>query len=269
MCSLPIKNTTEHLVRLRSTLEPTTPDSTSQRELTSTFEDLAAVARDVLRLSDDLSLLSLSRYGEPDARNPLPDLAPPNPTTSIVSDTFTSRKVFEPLTQTVRTVGVPPSPITPPSPIHTAIAGLGTDPTQPQGLVPRKRLPSSAGASCDDTELERDVLARRRKQEASFGKEDHTPSRAISSGHSPTDLRQLIYNIKTRDKLSRIPSFPDTDPPSTIMLRRVVVAQGGQAIRQFYSLIHTRRSRETEMGLLKVDSTGIERALELIKRFES
>ncbi|CAH0051642.1 unnamed protein product [Clonostachys solani] len=50
------------------------------------------------------------------------------------------------------------------------------------------------------------------------------------------------------------------------MLRRVAAVQGGPAIRQFCSLIHTRRSRETEMGLLKVDSTGIERALELTKR---
>lgn len=183
-----------------------------------------------------------------------------------MSDTSTSRKVFEPLTQTVRAVGEPPSPITPASPIHTAIASLGTNPTQPHGLIPRKRLPSSAGASCDDTELERDVLARRRKHEASFGKEDHTPSRAISSRQNSTDLRKLIYNIKNRDKLSRIPTFPDTDPPSTITLRRVAAVQGGPAVRQLCFLIHTRRSRETEMGLLKVDSTGIERALELTRR---
>uniref|UniRef100_A0A8H7NQ77 SET domain-containing protein n=1 Tax=Bionectria ochroleuca TaxID=29856 RepID=A0A8H7NQ77_BIOOC len=210
----------------------------------------SAIARDVLRLSDDLSNVNLSRYdGSPTPRE-------------IRSQTWLLRLRLQ---ASLRAVGEPPSPITPASPIHTAIASLGTNPTQPHGLVPRKRLPSSAGASCDDTEFERDVLARRRKHEASLSKEDHTPSRAISSGQSSTDLRKLIYNIKNRDKLSRIPSFPIQIPVHHHAAPSRRVLTGRTAFGAFLTRLVQYHIAEavddTKAGRLRADGVEIQKAM--------
>ncbi|KAF7557270.1 hypothetical protein G7Z17_g809 [Cylindrodendrum hubeiense] len=133
----------------------------------------------------------------------------------------------------------------------------------------RKQLPSASGLSREGSEASVGI----KKHAASDCSSDHPakkPRVRVDTNVSvpipvSQELQKLIMRLQYHDKLCRIPLFPIADPPSTIMMRRVAAAQGGPAIRQFCSLIHQRRSRETEIGLFNIGSKGIERALGLSK----
>ncbi|WYZ35448.1 hypothetical protein EsH8_X_000095 [Colletotrichum jinshuiense] len=79
------------------------------------------------------------------------------------------------------------------------------------------------------------------------------------------DVGKLMAKLKNYDKLCRFTPCAPADPPVPKMLLRVAAVQGGPAIRQFCSLIFSRRSLDTETGLLHGKDVGIERALRLSK----
>ncbi|GKT71791.1 lysine-specific demethylase 4c-like protein [Colletotrichum tofieldiae] len=81
----------------------------------------------------------------------------------------------------------------------------------------------------------------------------------------PPEVENLMAKFQNYDKLCRIPPCVLADPPVPKMLLRVAAVQGGPAIRQFCSLIFSRRSLDTETGLLHGKDVGIERALRLSK----
>lgn len=247
------------LASLRPTLE--TPNGLIRNELAITLHDLTVVARDTLYLTSDLSSMTNSIVtSRPSSSDHSHDLSPTPPTSiSSVSSTL-SKEIDTPL-QTSAIGDVP----TPPQADLAYVANINAVPALVSALGPRKRLPSSAGISDGNVEYEPGANKRHCQGDEQLSEDEHLSRNTASSNYMPMDVRKLIYKIKNRDKLSRIPTFSIADPPTTAMLRRVAAVQGGPAIRQFCALIHTRRSRETEMGLLRVHTSGLERALELTR----
>ncbi|KAH7249597.1 hypothetical protein B0J15DRAFT_596456 [Fusarium solani] len=247
------------LASLRPTLE--TPNGLIRNELAITLHDLTVVARDTLHLTSDLSSLANSIVtSRPSSSDHSQDLSP-TPPTSISSVSSTLSKEIDTPVQTSAIVDAP----TPPHTDLAHVANINAAPALGIALGPRKRLPSSAGISDSNVEYELGANKRHCQGDEQVSEDDHLSRNTASSNYMPMDVRKLIYKIKNRDKLSRIPTFSIADPPTTVMLRRVAAVQGGPAIRQFCSLIHTRRSRETEMGLLRIHTSGLERALELTR----
>lgn len=247
------------LASLRPTLE--TPNGLIRNELAITLHDLTVVARDTLHLTSDLSSLANSIVtSRPSSSDHSQDLSP-TPPTSISSVSSTLSKEIDTPVQTSAIVDTP----TPPHTDLAHVANINAAPALGIALGPRKRLPSSAGISDSNVEYELGANKRHCQGDEQVSEDDHLSRNTASSNYMPMDVRKLIYKIKNRDKLSRIPTFSIADPPTTVMLRRVAAVQGGPAIRQFCSLIHTRRSRETEMGLLRIHTSGLERALELTR----
>ncbi|KAJ3540807.1 hypothetical protein NM208_g4900 [Fusarium decemcellulare] len=233
------------LAQSLESLRPAFETPSKPTELTAALHDLRMYTRSK-RQRSRADTLPLTTRGRTEL--------PPSPSPS--HDSLLSKNNEPSIQNTPLVLATPPYTPRPPS--------IG-DSVTANASGPRKRLPSIARAGEDDVELGRDTK-RTCQESLSTPKAKDASRDTVTSAQIPPDLGKLIYKIKNRDKLSRIPKFSIADPPTTLMLRRVAAIQGGPAIRQFCSLIHTRRSRETEMGLLHVESCGIERALELTKR---
>ncbi|UPX09315.1 uncharacterized protein EKO05_0000006 [Ascochyta rabiei] len=90
----------------------------------------------------------------------------------------------------------------------------------------------------------------------------------LGDSHIP-ELRKLQDKYSKYDKLCRMSVFEKLDDSlSSRMLCRIAAMQGGPAIRQFCTLVHHSRSRETNTGLLQVQGEGIERALCLARSLQ-
>ncbi|WQF88078.1 Putative SET domain-containing protein [Colletotrichum destructivum] len=143
--------------------------------------------------------------------------------------------------------------------------GIGNE-AQTGAVVPRTPLPSTrciqsspGGAAGSKRQLPSSRLSETSKKIKGLG---IVP---IAKTEVPSEVGKLMVKLMNYDKLCRFPPCSAIDPPGPKMLLRVAAVQGGPAIRQFCSLVFSRRSLDTESGLLHGKDTGIERALRLSK----